>query len=156
MHGSDELIIVALRQDLLEALNQLEEGLRVSIKQLSSFDKYKQEILLGHLDWSPMHKDPLFWRDNINNFEENDFQIIRVLITVLETSGDQRTLAVACYDLSQFIQYHTAGRIIASDLKAKERVMKLLNHENAEVTKNALLCIQRLFLGAKYASFLQV
>ncbi|GAA0149096.1 ATP synthase [Lithospermum erythrorhizon] len=143
-------------EDLLEALNQLEEGLRVSIKQLSSFDKYKQEVLLGHLDWSPMHKDPLFWRDNINNFEENDFQIVRVLITILETSGDPRTLAVACYDLSQFIQYHSAGRIIATDLKAKDRVMKLLNHENAEVTKNALLCIQRLFLGAKYASFLQV
>ncbi|KAG6495881.1 hypothetical protein ZIOFF_043711 [Zingiber officinale] len=64
-------------------------------------------------------------------------------------------LAVACYDLSQFIKYHPAGRIIVSDLKAKDRVMKLMNHENAEVTKNALLCIQRLFLGAKYASFLQ-
>ncbi|CAA0821259.1 V-type proton ATPase subunit H [Striga hermonthica] len=142
-------------EDLLEALNQLEEGLKDNIKQLSSFDKYKQEVLLGHLDWSPMHKDPIFWRDNIANFEEHDFQILRVLITILDTSTDPRTLAVACYDLSQFIQYHAAGRIIVTDLKAKERVMKLMNHENAEVTKNALLCIQRLFLGAKYASFLQ-
>lgn len=62
-------------QDLLEALNQLEEGLRDNIKKLSSFDKYKQEVLLGHLDWSPMHKDPAFWRENITNFEENDFQV---------------------------------------------------------------------------------
>ncbi|PIN20395.1 Vacuolar H+-ATPase V1 sector, subunit H [Handroanthus impetiginosus] len=142
-------------EDLLEALNQLEEGLKDNIKKLSSFDKYKQEVLLGHLDWSPMHKDPIFWRDNITNFEEHDFQILRVLITILDTSTDPRTLAVACYDLSQFIQYHPAGRVIVTDLKAKERVMKLMNHENAEVTKNALLCIQRLFLGAKYASFLQ-
>ncbi|XP_055822947.1 V-type proton ATPase subunit H-like [Solanum dulcamara] len=142
-------------EDLLDALNQLEQGLKDNIKKLSSFDKYKQEVLLGHLDWSPMHKDPIFWRENINNFEENDFQILRVLITILDTSSDPRTLAVACYDLSQFIQCHSAGRIIVNDLKAKERVMKLLNHENAEVTKNALLCIQRLFLGAKYASFLQ-
>ncbi|KAI3470381.1 hypothetical protein Pfo_027044 [Paulownia fortunei] len=142
-------------EDLLESLNQLEEGLKDNIKKLSSFDKYKQEVLLGHLDWSPMHKDPIFWRDNITNFEEHDFQILRVLITILDTSTDPRTLAVACYDLSQFIQYHPAGRIIVTDLKAKERVMKLMNHENAEVTKNALLCIQRLFLGAKYASFLQ-
>ncbi|XP_016740887.1 V-type proton ATPase subunit H isoform X2 [Gossypium hirsutum] len=116
-------------EDLLEALNQLEDGLKDNIKKLSSFDKYKQEVLLGHLDWSPMHKDPLFWRDNITCFEENDFQ---------------------------FIQHHPAGRVIVNDLKAKERVMKLMNHESAEVTKNALLCIQRLFLGAKYASFLQV
>ncbi|CAK9162767.1 unnamed protein product [Ilex paraguariensis] len=187
-------------EDLLEVLNQLEEGLKDNIKKLSSFDKYKQEVLLSHLDWSPMHKDPTFWRDNITNFEENDFQsssfgnqfsywlvapndantvaewplprnylermqraflpgsplfqILRVLVTILDSSSDPRTLAVACFDLSQFIQYHPAGRIILTDLKAKERVMKLMNHDNAEVTKNALLCIQRLFLGAKYASFL--
>lgn len=142
-------------EDLLEALNQLEEGLKDNIKRLSSFDKYKQEVLLGHLDWSPMHKDPGFWRENINNFEENDFQILRVLITILDTSNDPTALAVACYDLSQFMQYHPGGRIVVADLKAKERVMKLMNHENSEVTKNALLCIQRLFLGTKYASFLQ-
>ncbi|WRX22892.1 ATPase [Theobroma cacao] len=142
-------------EDLLEALNQLEDGLKDNIKKLSSFDKYKQEVLLGHLDWSPMHKDPLFWRDNITCFEENDFQILRVLITIMDSSNDSRALAVACFDLSQFIQHHPAGRVIVTDLKAKERVMKLMNHESAEVTKNALLCIQRLFLGAKYASFLQ-
>lgn len=142
-------------EDLVEALNQLEEGMKENIKKLSSFDKYKQEVLLGHLDWSPVHKDTFFWRDNITNFEENDFQILRVLITILDTSSDPRSLAVACFDLSQFIQNHPAGRMIVNDLKAKERVMKLMNHENAEVTKNALLCIQRLFLGAKYASFLQ-
>ncbi|KAK9692234.1 hypothetical protein RND81_09G250500 [Saponaria officinalis] len=142
-------------EDLVEALNQLEEGMKDNIKKLSSFDKYKQEVLLGHLDWTPVHKDAFFWRENITNFEENDFQILRVLITILDTSNDPRSLAVACYDLSQFIQQHPSGRIIANDLKAKERVMKLMNHENAEVTKNALLCIQRLFLGAKYASFLQ-
>ncbi|KAL9248295.1 hypothetical protein vseg_021634 [Gypsophila vaccaria] len=142
-------------EDLVEALNQLEEGMKDNIKKLSSFDKYKQEVLLGHLDWTPVHKDAFFWRENITNFEENDFQILRVLITILDSSSDPRSLAVACYDLSQFIQQHPSGRIIANDLKAKERVMKLMNHENAEVTKNALLCIQRLFLGAKYASFLQ-
>ncbi|KAH6812637.1 vacuolar ATP synthase subunit H family protein [Perilla frutescens var. frutescens] len=142
-------------EDLMEALNQLEQGLKDNIKKLSSFEKYKQEVLLGHLDWSPMHKDPIFWRENITSFEEHDFQVLRVLITILDTSSDPRTLAVACYDLSQFVQNHPAGRIIVNDLKAKERVMKLMDHENGEVTKNALLCIQRLFLGAKYASFLQ-
>ncbi|KAK9271704.1 hypothetical protein L1049_002067 [Liquidambar formosana] len=83
-------------------------------------------------------------------------KILRVLITIQETSNDPRALPAACFDPSQFIRYHPVGRIIVTDLKAKERMMKLMNHENAEVTKNALLCIQRLFLGAKYASFLQV
>uniref|UniRef100_A0A0D9X047 Vacuolar proton pump subunit H n=1 Tax=Leersia perrieri TaxID=77586 RepID=A0A0D9X047_9ORYZ len=142
-------------EDLLDALNQLEVGLKDNLKKLSSFEKYKQQVLLGHLDWSPMHKDPSFWRENINNFEENDFQILRVLMTIIDTSTDTTALAVACYDLSQFLQYHPSGRIVVADLKAKDRVMKLMNHENAEVRKNALLCVQRLFLGAKYASFLQ-
>jgi V-type H+-transporting ATPase subunit H len=142
-------------EDLLDALNQLEIGLKDNLKKLSSFEKYKQQVLLGHLDWSPMHKDPSFWRENINNFEENDFQILRVLMTIIDTSADTTALAVACYDLSQFLQYHPSGRIVVADLKAKDRVMKLMNHENAEVRKNALLCVQRLFLGAKYASFLQ-
>jgi V-type H+-transporting ATPase subunit H len=66
-------------QDLLDALNQLEVGLKENLKKLSSFDKYKQQVLLGHLEWSPMHKDPSFWRENINNFEENDFQVHLVL-----------------------------------------------------------------------------
>ncbi|XP_072997579.1 probable V-type proton ATPase subunit H [Typha latifolia] len=142
-------------EDLLDALNQLEGGLKENIKRLSSFEKYKQEVLLGHLDWSPMHKDPGFWRENITNFEENDFQILHVLMTILDASSDPTALAVACYDISQFIQYHPAGRIVVSNLKAKERVMKLMNHENTEVRKNALLCVQRLFLGTKYASLLQ-
>lgn len=142
-------------EDLLDSLTQMEKGLKDNIKRLSSFEKYKQEVLLGHLDWSPMHKDPGFWRENMTNFEENDFQILRVLITMLDVSVDPTALAVACYDLSQFIQYHPAGRLVASDLKAKEHVMKLMNHENAEVTKNALLCTQRLFLGTKYAHFLE-
>ena len=53
----------------------MEEGLKDHIKKLGSFDKYKQEVLLGHLDWSPVHKDPGFWRENITKFEENDFQV---------------------------------------------------------------------------------
>ena len=59
----------------MEALSQLEEGLKDNIKKLSSFDKYKQEVLLGHLDWSPMHKDVNFWRENITSFEENDLKV---------------------------------------------------------------------------------
>lgn len=64
----------------MEALNQLDEGLKDKIKKLSSFDKYKQEVLLGHLDWSPMHKDTAFWRDNITNFEEGNFQVCSFIV----------------------------------------------------------------------------
>ncbi|KAG6492075.1 hypothetical protein ZIOFF_047025 [Zingiber officinale] len=93
-----------------------------------------QEVLVGHPYWYPVHKDPGFWQENITNFEENDFQnvtpehfvqVLRVLVTILDTCTDVPVLAVACYDLSQFIQYYPAGRIIVSNLKAKDRMMKL-------------------------------
>lgn len=142
-------------EDLVEALTFLEEGLKDSIRKLSSFDKYKQEVMLGNLDWSPMHKDPVFWSENITKFEDNDFQVLRVLIAILDSSGDPRALAVACYDISQFIQYHPVGRGIVLDLKGKERVMKYMDHESSEVRKNALLCVQKLLLSAKYVSYLQ-
>lgn len=67
--------LVAHSQDLTQALDALEASLQVSIKQLSSFDKYKQEVLSGNLDWTPMHKDVLFWKENISKFEDNDFQV---------------------------------------------------------------------------------
>ncbi|KAL8458746.1 hypothetical protein ACS0TY_036308 [Phlomoides rotata] len=73
--ASDTQLLIIFPQDLLEDLSRLEEGLKENVKQLSSFDKYKQKVLLGHLDWPPMHKDPIFWRENITCFEEHDFQV---------------------------------------------------------------------------------
>ncbi|GLJ14794.1 hypothetical protein SUGI_0240080 [Cryptomeria japonica] len=84
-----------------------------------------------------------------------EIKVLRVLIAILDNSGDPRTLAVACYDISQFIQYHPIGRGIVLDLKGKERIMKHMDHESSEVRKNALLCVQKLFLSAKYVSYLQ-
>eukprot|EP00270_Netrium_digitus_P002987 TRINITY_DN1338_c0_g1_i3.p1 TRINITY_DN1338_c0_g1~~TRINITY_DN1338_c0_g1_i3.p1 ORF type:complete len:478 (-),score=155.16 TRINITY_DN1338_c0_g1_i3:309-1694(-) len=141
--------------DLKDALDKLEEGLRLNIKVQSSFDVYKKEVLSGNLDWTPMHKDAAFWRENFARFEESDFQVLRVLVTLLENSRDPRTLAVACHDLGQFIAVHPSGRFVVLDMKAKERVMELMGHKDAEVQKQALLCCQKLLLSAKYASYLQ-
>jgi len=142
-------------EDLSQALVVVDAALKDSIRKLSSFDKYKSEVCSGHLDWSPMHKDPVFWRENISKFEENDFQVLRVLITLLDNSQDSKTLAVACHDLAQFIQIHPAGRGIVLDLKAKERVMKHMSSSDPEVAKQALLCVQKILLSAKYASYMQ-
>ncbi|KAG0569971.1 hypothetical protein M758_6G124100 [Ceratodon purpureus] len=141
--------------DLSQALDVVDSALKDSIRKLSSFDKYKAEVFSGNLDWSPMHKDPVFWRENISKFEENDFQVLRILITLLDNSRDPKTLAVACHDIAQFIQIHPAGRGIILDLKAKERVMKHMSHPNPEVAKQALLCVQKILLSAKYASYMQ-
>lgn len=71
-------------------LDILAERLAENIQLLSSFDKYKREVLGGNLDWGPMHTSEQFWRDNTAKLEEKDFQIIRVLLKLLETSRDVR------------------------------------------------------------------
>jgi hypothetical protein len=58
---------------------------------VSSWDKYKKEVLSGTLDWSPMHTSEVFWRNNVDKFEEKDFQLLRVLFKLLETNRDLRT-----------------------------------------------------------------
>lgn len=58
---------------------------------MSSWDKYKKEVLSGTLDWSPMHTSEVFWRNNVDKFEDKDFQLLRVLLKLLETNRDPRT-----------------------------------------------------------------
>ncbi len=51
-----------------------------------------------------------FWRENAGHFKEKDFQILRVLVKLLEAGREPRTLAVACHDLGQFITYYPGGK----------------------------------------------
>ena len=69
-------------------LDVLEERLADNIRLLSSFDKYKREVLGGTLDWGPMHTSDQFWRDNASKLEEKDFAIVQSLLTLLERSTD--------------------------------------------------------------------
>lgn len=99
-------------EDVTATLEWLRERLAENIRLLSSWDKYKKEVLSGTLDWSPMHNSEAFWLENGAHLEDKDFQILRVLLKLLETSRDGRTLAVAANDLSQFITYVPHGRQI--------------------------------------------
>ena len=55
-----------------------------------------------------------FWKENVEKFEEKDFQILRVLLKLLEASRETRTLAVGCHDLGMFITHHPHGRSIVT------------------------------------------
>ena len=43
---------------------------------------YKAEVLSGNLEWSPVHKNEKFWRENIMRFEDSNFQVLGVLCDV--------------------------------------------------------------------------
>lgn len=77
--------------------------------ECSSFEKFKKQLSVGILKWGPVHNDT-FWSEHFPLCEENDFDAINHLVTMLDT-GNELTKAVACYDLGQFARYHPYGRL---------------------------------------------
>lgn len=93
-------------------------------------------------------------QENISAFEEMDFQLMRCLITLAESSDDPTVLAVACNDLGMFADVHPHGRYIINDLGGKTHVMRHMASQEPDVAKHALVCVQRLMLGKDKLDFL--
>lgn len=53
-------------EDIIPTLEWLDENIRNGIEILSSYDKYKREVLSGRLEWGPMHTEEQFWKQNID------------------------------------------------------------------------------------------
>lgn len=141
-------------EDVVDVLEFLCEHLKTVVEVLSNFDKYKQEVMSGRLEWSPAHTDEQFWRQNVQHFEEKDFQILRVLLRLIEVSKDVQTKAVGCSDLGMFVTYHPHGRHIVGDLRGKEVVMEQMRHPDPDVQKHSLLCVQKVMLSKDKLDFL--
>lgn len=134
-------------EDIVADLEAVKESLQKNLARLSSFDIYKQELMSGNLEWSPVHKSEKFWRENCQRFEENNNRALGVLINLLKDQSSSPTaLAVACYDLGEFVHFHPRGRLILQNLNAKQYVMGLMSHPDPEVQKHALLCIQKVMV----------
>ena len=64
--------------------------------------------------------------------------------------------------LSECLLCHTAYTlspltgVVLADMKGKEYVMKLMHHPDAEVQKQALLCVQKLMLAKDKLQFLGI
>jgi len=134
-------------EDIVEDIDGLKDALQKNLTLLSSFDIYKQELMSGNLEWTPVHKSEKFWRENAPRFEENNNRPLGVLINLLKDSSTPPVaLSVACYDLGEFVRFHPRGRTILQNLNAKQYIMGLMSHPDAEVQKHALLCIQKVMV----------
>jgi len=134
-------------EDLIDDINSLRDALQKDIVILSTFDMYKKEILSGSLEWSPVHKSEKFWRENITRFEENNFQMLKLLAEILNSSNNPSHLAISCYDIGEFVRFHPRGKIVIQNLKdCKKQIMILMTHSDPEVQKQALLCVQKLMV----------
>jgi len=130
--------------DLIADLEKLDQKLDDKIMELSSYEMYAAEVKSGNLRWSPVHNEQ-FWRENHPKFDENHYDLIPLLINLLQREEDT-IVEVACYDLGEFARFHPDGKSIIIKKKGKYCLLKIMNHENPDVQKQALLAVQKLMV----------
>ncbi|KAJ8321852.1 hypothetical protein KUTeg_000323 [Tegillarca granosa] len=119
--------------DIVDDLQFLTEKLQESVQDLSSFDEYSSEVKSGRLEWSPVHKSERFWRENAIRLNEKNYELLKILVRLLESSKDPLILSVAAHDLGEY-------------LGGKQLVMQYLAHEDPNVRFEALIAVQKLMV----------
>lgn len=133
--------------DIMDDIDRLIEVLEVNMAKLSSFEMYTKELMSGKLEWSPCHKNVVFWKDNVKNFTADDNTVLKMLVDIVTNEkSDAESLAIACYDIGEFVRHHPEGRRIMNTMSVKAHIMALMKHENSEVQKYALTSVQKLMV----------
>ncbi|VEN50499.1 unnamed protein product [Callosobruchus maculatus] len=132
-------------EDVTSDIEFLTERLQSSVQDLSSFDEYATEVKSGRLEWSPVHKSK-FWRENAHRLNEKNYELLRILIHLLETNKDPLVLSVASYDIGEYVRHYPRGKHVIEQLGGKQLVMQLLAHEDPNVRYEALLAVQKLMV----------
>uniref|UniRef100_A0AC34QCS8 V-type proton ATPase subunit H n=1 Tax=Panagrolaimus sp. JU765 TaxID=591449 RepID=A0AC34QCS8_9BILA len=132
--------------DLQEDIEFLSEKLHLSVQDLSSFDEYCTEVRSGRLQWSPVHKSEKFWRENAQRFNEKNFELIKILIRLLDSSKDPLVLCVAAHDVGEYVRHYPRGKSVIEQFQGKQAVMRLLSADDPNVRYHALLAVQKLMV----------
>jgi V-type H+-transporting ATPase subunit H len=134
-----------LDQEAAADAENLKSELDKIYDEMSSFDEYANEVTSGRLRWSPVHSSARFWRENADRLNEDNHQLLKILIQLLDPSQEAEVLAVAAHDIGQYVtNCKTRGKSNIERLHGKERIMALMSHENKEVQYQALVAVQKL------------
>jgi len=133
-------------EDIQEDIEYLMEKMEASVQDLSSYDVYVTEIKSGRLEWSPVHRSEKFWRENAHSLNDKNYELLKILLTLLETCKDPLVLCVACFDLGEYVRHYARGKHVLEQLGGKTLVMSLLGHEDPNVRYEALLAVQKLMV----------
>ena len=92
-------------EDIQEDISFLMEKMNESVQDLSSYDEYVTEVRSGRLEWSPVHRSEKFWRENAAKLNDKNYELLRILITLLESTKEPLVLSVACFDLGEELKF---------------------------------------------------
>jgi V-type H+-transporting ATPase subunit H len=133
-------------EDIQADIAFLNQKMEASLLDLSSYDEYLTEIRSGRLEWSPVHRSEKFWRENAYKLNDANYEMLKILINLLETNKDPLVLSVACFDLGEYVRHYSRGKHVLEQLGGKTMVMSLLAHEDPNVRYEALLAVQKLMV----------
>lgn len=144
-----QFLTIELKKDVKgektkENINYLIDILEKNYKIVSSWEKYIKEIKTERLSFGPCHTEK-FWKENIKRIEESEFWVVKKLAELLD-SKDEVTQAVACYDLGEFSRLHPYARNVLDKENGKNKLMNMVNKDNALVKENALVALQKLMI----------
>ena len=150
-------------------LQTLRRILQENYKELTKWEVYQAELETGELQWGILHTEQ-FFKENARRMELDNFKYVRRLVEIIRgTKGDsndyyyhedpnpqlnddnQEAMAIACFDLGEFVRYYPNGKAIAKRLGAKTIIMKLLMQpayqQNAELQRHALQCMSKMLVS---------
>jgi len=141
-------------EELEGDIKEIEEALEKNVDDLTSWDRYKNEVMASQLEWSPPHKSAKFWQENHLKFEEEDYNVLKLLKNILESNPDPKVKSIACWDIGEFVRVHPSGKRICQGLNLKVPIMAQLsavendpgNEDLQKLSKEALTALQKLMI----------
>ena len=130
--------------DVADDLEQLTKQLEQVMADMNSFERYKVEVLSGSLDWTLCHRSETFWRENAGRLEEHEARLLKALHNIIRTGHDMRSVAVACFDVGEYVRYRPRGRLVIAKLGIKDEILRCISHPDGQVQKQAIVALQKL------------
>merc|ERR1719362_1676165 len=93
-------------EDIQSDIEFLKQKMELALQDLSSYDEYVTEVRSGRLEWSPVHRSEKFWRENAHKLNDANYELLKILINLLETANDPLILSVACFDLGEYVRHY--------------------------------------------------
>merc|ERR1719189_2990425 len=133
-------------EDIQSDIEFLKQKMELALQDLSSYDEYVTEVRSGRLEWSPVHRSEKFWRENAHKLNDANYELLKILINLLQTSSEPLILSVACFDLGEYVRHYQRGKHVLEQLHGKTLVMSLLGHADHNVRYEALPAVQKLMV----------
>jgi V-type H+-transporting ATPase subunit H len=113
-------------EDINKLLEKLFEYFDDNQKVFSSIEKLKNQISRGQLRWGPCHTEQ-FWQENCTLFDRADnLAMMKKLVNDCLLSKNDKSRAVACFDLGEFSRFVPNGKAFLERMGIKEKMASIM------------------------------